>query len=74
MRQYSIFYLENGHLYPIFQKGTDFWLGGNRLDNLLFYNRTMAEKTAKTIRLQNPNWSTKGTVKVLRAETTPLNY
>lgn len=76
MKQYSIFLLESGEAYPIFQTedGKEFYLGGNGLKNLLFSNKAIAEKTARLIRKTDRYFARNGKIKVLRAKITASNY
>lgn len=50
MKQYSIFLIENGHEYPLYEKDGKYWLGGNKLNNLLFTSKSKAEEVARKIR------------------------
>lgn len=64
MRKYSIFYRDGGKYYQIYQQNEKFWLGGSRVQWLLFHTKAEAERVAKVVRKQKSPLFERGTIEV----------
>ena len=71
MKKYSIFYKEGGKYYPIYLGNGKYWLGGSRMEWLVFYKKAEAEAVAKQVRKQNSPFFEKGTIEVHLARLQP---
>jgi hypothetical protein len=71
MKKYSIFYKENYKYYPVYIQGEKFWLGGSRLEWLMFKKKSEAEAVAKRVRKQKSPFFEKGTIEVHLAKLQP---
>jgi hypothetical protein len=66
MKQYTIFYRAGGNFYPIYKsKDTGiYWLGGSRMQWILFRTKSEATREAKLIKKQSRPFFEKGTIQV----------
>ncbi len=72
MKKYTIFYHENGNYYQIYVQNGKYWLGGSRVEWLLFYKKAEAERVLKDIEKQNSPHFEKGSLKVERCWLQPF--
>lgn len=73
MRKYTIFLEENGHYYPIYKQNNIYWLGGSRVEWLLFRTITEAKRELKQVKKQKSPYFEKGNITIKRCYLSPIN-
>jgi len=71
MKKYTIFYRENETYYPVYRGNQKYWLGGSRMEWLLFNTKAEAEREAKKVKKQKSPFFEKGTIVVSMCKLQP---
>jgi hypothetical protein len=73
MRKYSIFYIEGGKYYQVYQSGGVFYLGGSKCEWLLFSTKAEAKRVAKRVIKQKSPFFDKGQIVIKLVRLKPIN-
>ena len=71
MNKYTIFLEENNKFYPVYKQGEHYWLGGSRVEWLLFKTIADAKREFKKVIKQKSPYFEKGNIVIRRCKLQP---